>query len=96
MPVWISDPKTRTFTIMLMSYKLYTVDDKIVIIQDILGQYYELTFDCEKERNSFISILYRGHSAYAYCNYRMILQEDISYWDEQTREIEFYEEFERD
>ena len=96
MPVFISDPRTRSFTVMLMSYVLYPVGDNIVIIQDIFGIYYELLFDNVKERNSFISILYRGHSAYAYCDYRMILQEDVSYWDEQTREIEFYEEFERD
>lgn len=87
MPLFIFHPKTRLFSIMLMSSLIYPVDDRTLIVRDNFCIEYKLVFDNHQHLHDTMIMLYKEKVSYVYCDYYLVEQSQ-NYTDTQERDID--------
>ena len=87
MPIFIFNPKSKLFSIMLMSSLIYPVDSRTLIVRDIFCIEYKLVFDDHQQLHDMMVMLCKEKVSYVYCDYYLVDQSQ-NYTDTQERDID--------
>lgn len=94
MPIFVFNPETKLFSIMILSSSIYPIDDRTLLVRDNLCIEYKLIFDSHEHLQETMIRLYKQKISYVYCNY--YIEQQYPQYTDTSREIDPYKEMELD
>ena len=94
MPIFIFNPETKIFSIMILSSLIYPIDDRTLIVRDNVCVEYKLVFDSHEHLQETMIKLYKQQITYVYCDW--YIEQQSQNYNSSDREIDPYKELDID